>query len=37
VQPAGRKHNDVAWDGHALIYENNELLAEANRLPKKSR
>jgi NAD+ synthase (glutamine-hydrolysing) len=21
----------VAWDGHALIYENNELLAEANR------
>jgi NAD+ synthase (glutamine-hydrolysing) len=27
----GESTTDVAWDGHALIYENNELLAEANR------
>jgi NAD+ synthase (glutamine-hydrolysing) len=27
----GESTTDLAWDGHALIYENNELLAEANR------
>ena len=25
----GESTTDLAWDGHALIYENNELLAEA--------
>jgi NAD+ synthase (glutamine-hydrolysing) len=30
----GESTTDVAWDGHALIYENNELLAEAERFPK---
>ncbi len=28
---AGESTTDLAWDGHALIYENNELLAEAER------
>src|SRR5438093_1517209 len=27
----GESTTDVAWDGHAIIYENNELLAEAER------
>jgi NAD+ synthase (glutamine-hydrolysing) len=27
----GESTTDLAWDGHALIYENNELLAEAQR------
>ncbi|HEX8552069.1 MAG TPA: NAD(+) synthase [Abditibacteriaceae bacterium] len=27
----GESTTDVAWDGHALIYENNELLAESER------
>ena len=27
----GESTTDLAWDGHALIYENNELLAEASR------
>lgn len=27
----GESTTDLAWDGHALIYENNELLAEAER------
>jgi NAD+ synthase (glutamine-hydrolysing) len=27
----GESTNDLAWDGHALIYENNELLAESER------
>src|SRR5947208_4686385 len=27
----GESTTDLAWDGHALIYENNELLAEAKR------
>jgi NAD+ synthase (glutamine-hydrolysing) len=27
----GESTTDLAWDGHALIYENNELLAEAAR------
>lgn len=27
----GESTTDLAWDGHALIYENNELLAEADR------
>lgn len=29
----GESTTDLAWDGHALIYENNELLAEAERFP----
>lgn len=29
----GESTTDVAWDGHALIYENNELLAESQRFP----
>lgn len=28
---AGESTTDLAWDGHALIYENNDLLAEAER------
>ncbi len=28
---AGESTTDLAWDGHALIYENNELLAESKR------
>jgi NAD+ synthase (glutamine-hydrolysing) len=28
---AGESTTDLAWDGHALIYENNELLAESQR------
>jgi NAD+ synthase (glutamine-hydrolysing) len=28
---AGESTTDLAWDGHALIYENNELLAESAR------
>lgn len=28
---AGESTTDLAWDGYALIYENNELLAEAER------
>ena len=27
----GESTTDLAWDGHALIYENNEMLAEATR------
>jgi NAD+ synthase (glutamine-hydrolysing) len=27
----GESTTDLAWDGHALIYENNELLAESQR------
>jgi NAD+ synthase (glutamine-hydrolysing) len=27
----GESTTDLAWDGHALIYENNELLAESTR------
>ena len=27
----GESTNDLAWDGHALIYENNALLAESER------
>lgn len=27
----GESTTDLAWDGHALIYENGELLAESNR------
>ncbi|MBA3731303.1 MAG: NAD(+) synthase, partial [Gammaproteobacteria bacterium] len=27
----GESTTDLAWDGHAIIYENNELLAEAQR------
>ncbi|MBV9848111.1 MAG: NAD(+) synthase [Armatimonadetes bacterium] len=29
----GESTTDLAWDGHALIYENNEKLAEAARFP----
>ena len=29
----GESTTDLAWDGHALIYENNELLAESVRFP----
>ena len=29
----GESTTDLAWDGHALIYENDELLAEAQRFP----
>jgi NAD+ synthase (glutamine-hydrolysing) len=29
----GESTTDLAWDGHALIYENSELLAEAERFP----
>jgi len=29
----GESTTDLAWDGHALIYEDNELLAEAQRFP----
>jgi NAD+ synthase (glutamine-hydrolysing) len=29
----GESTTDLAWDGHALIYENNELLAESHRFP----
>jgi NAD+ synthase (glutamine-hydrolysing) len=29
----GESTTDLAWDGHALIYENNELLAESDRFP----
>lgn len=29
----GESTTDLAWDGYALIYENNELLAEAQRFP----
>jgi NAD+ synthase (glutamine-hydrolysing) len=28
---AGESTTDLAWDGHALIYENNDLLAESRR------
>src|SRR5206468_1446604 len=27
----GESTTDLAWDGHALIYENNDLLAESER------
>src|ERR1700721_647178 len=27
----GESTTDLAWDGHAIIYENNELLAESQR------
>ncbi|MEW6156683.1 MAG: NAD(+) synthase [Verrucomicrobiota bacterium] len=29
----GESTTDLAWDGHALIYENSDLLAEAPRFP----
>ncbi|MFN2288169.1 MAG: NAD(+) synthase [Chromatocurvus sp.] len=29
----GESTTDLSWDGHALIYENNECLAEAERFP----
>jgi NAD+ synthase (glutamine-hydrolysing) len=29
----GESTTDLAWDGHALIYENGERLAESNRFP----
>jgi NAD+ synthase (glutamine-hydrolysing) len=29
----GESTTDLAWDGHAIIYENNELLAESERFP----
>ncbi|MDX1654188.1 MAG: nitrilase-related carbon-nitrogen hydrolase, partial [Candidatus Competibacteraceae bacterium] len=29
----GESTTDLSWDGHAMIYENNELLAEAERFP----
>ena len=29
----GESTTDLAWDGHALVYENSELLAEAERFP----
>lgn len=29
----GESTTDLAWDGHAMIYENNHLLAEAKRFP----
>jgi NAD+ synthase (glutamine-hydrolysing) len=29
----GESTNDLAWDGHALIYENGELHAESERFP----
>lgn len=29
----GESTTDLAWDGHAIIYENNHLLAEAKRFP----
>lgn len=29
----GESTTDLSWDGHALIYENDELLAEAERFP----
>ena len=28
---SGESTTDLAWDGHALVYENNELLAESRR------
>lgn len=31
----GESTTDLAWDGHALIYENNDLLAEATRFENK--
>jgi NAD+ synthase (glutamine-hydrolysing) len=31
----GESTTDLAWDGHAIIYENNELLAEAERFSSK--
>ena len=31
----GESTTDLAWDGHALIYENNELLTEAQRFADK--
>lgn len=30
---AGESTTDLAWDGHALIYENGNLLAESERFP----
>lgn len=30
----GESTTDLAWDGHALIYENGDLLAESTRFPK---
>jgi NAD+ synthase (glutamine-hydrolysing) len=29
----GESTTDLAWDGHALVYENNDLLAESERFP----
>jgi NAD+ synthase (glutamine-hydrolysing) len=33
----GESTTDLAWDGHALIYENGELLAEGERYPQAPR
>ena len=33
----GESTTDLAWDGHALIYENGELLAESAALPARAR
>jgi NAD+ synthase (glutamine-hydrolysing) len=33
----GESTTDLAWDGHALIYENGQLLAEGERYPKRPR
>jgi NAD+ synthase (glutamine-hydrolysing) len=32
----GESTTDLAWDGHAMIYENGNLLAESERFPQKS-
>ncbi|GMV50788.1 MAG: hypothetical protein AMXMBFR67_23310 [Nitrospira sp.] len=32
----GESTTDLAWDGHALIYENGDLLAELSRFPQRS-
>ncbi|HVP29713.1 MAG TPA: NAD(+) synthase [Myxococcota bacterium] len=33
----GESTTDLAWDGHALVYENGELLAEGERFPTRPR
>ena len=33
----GESTTDLAWDGHAIIYENNELLAESERFLRPSK
>jgi NAD+ synthase (glutamine-hydrolysing) len=34
---AGPSHTDLAWDGHAIIYENDEPLAESERFTSASK